>query len=255
MLWESNRMIKLFSMMIVLNLLMSGVAWSDNRQLQGTILDESGKPVSGAELFLYDSLKTRRPADYISAKTGVDGRFNLKLPAAVFWGVARVRHGEKFGPLLSGDLHSGDPQEIDLSGEDQKVDFIVADIRDLSRAKEKRQSNMSRLTGTVQDQAGLPVAAATVNIWLEPFTERVPDIVSSWTENSGAFVVYLPPGRYSAIASKEFPPPMNEGLMANLTVEEGQKTVALILQLTKIENRLTNHQADLPVDAVTIEDE
>jgi hypothetical protein len=248
-------MLKLFTVVIALHIMMSGVAWSDNRQLQGTISDESGKPVVGAELFLYDSLKTRRPADYISAKTGIDGRYNLKLPSAVFWGVARVRHGEKFGPLLSGDLHSGEPQEIDLSGEDQKVDFIVADIRDLSRAKEKRQSNMARLTGRVQDQDGVSVAGTTVSIWLDPVTERLPDIISSWTENSGEFVVYLPPGRYSAIASNEFPPVMKEGLLTNLTVEEGQKTVALILQHTKIENRLTNHQPDSPVDAINIEDE
>src|SRR6185369_3419698 len=70
--------------------------------LTGRIVNIDAKPVSGAEVFVYDSAAIRRPADFISARTGSDGRFSLTLPRQKFWVVARVRSGDKFGPLLPG---------------------------------------------------------------------------------------------------------------------------------------------------------
>jgi hypothetical protein len=246
---------KIFSLLIVCSVLMSGVAWGENRQLRGTIMDDSGKPVAGAELFLYDSVKTKRQADYISAKTGADGRFTMVVTSSVYWGVARVRHGDKYGPLLAGDLHSGEPLEIDLSERGQDVVFTVADIQELSKTKTRSQNDMSRLEGKVLDHSGLPVAGATVYVWKAPWSERLPDLMSSWTEKKGGYALYLSPGSYLVMASTEFPPHAAAGNMEKLTIVAGQKNVALNLQVIKMEADSTSSSVNLPADGLSLDDE
>lgn len=221
----------LIPIMVCFSLLTAEVVSGENRLLQGSIVEESGKPVPGAELFVYDSQKTRRPADYISPKTTSDGRFSIPLPEGKYWVIARLRHGDKYGPLLLGDLHSGEPLALDLAQPLQNVTLTVTDIRESSRAKEKRQSEMPTLSGRILDQSGLPVAAAAVCAWREPVTERLPDLVSAWTETEGEYTLYLLPGRYSVSAATSFPPPAADLHLVPLTVAEGQKTVALNLLL------------------------
>lgn len=246
---------RLFVAVLALLCGMTGELLAETRQLQGVIVEESGKPVAGAELFLYGSNNTRRPADYISPKTGADGRFVMKVPSGAYWGVARLRHSDKYGPLLSGDLHSGEPVEIDLSSGQREVSFTVSDIREMSRAKEKRRSDITRVQGRVDDQHGRPVASATVYLWREPYGDRLPDVMSSWTGSGGEYYLYLPSGRYSALASTSFPPLISEGRMVKMTIEEGQKSVALNLQVIKMEDETTNIPVSVPSGGMLLDDE
>ena len=62
----------------------------DRALLKGTVLDIKAMPVEGAEIFIYDSTDVRRPADFISARTGKDGSFQMDLPAGIYWAVARI---------------------------------------------------------------------------------------------------------------------------------------------------------------------
>jgi hypothetical protein len=243
------------SIILVLSALLSSVAFAENRLLQGVILDESGKPVSGAELFLYDSIKIKRPADFISPKTGSDGKFVFNVPSGKYWGVARVRHGDKFGPLLSGDLHSGEPLEMDLAESRQDFTFTVADIRDLARAKEKVRSDMAVLSGKVLDQSGKPVSSAAVFVWRDPVTERLPDMVSAWTEAGGDYSLLLLPGVYSVTADAVFPPAVAGRRIVPVTVIEGKKVVALNLQVTRVEKDSMNGSAGVTSDELPLDDE
>jgi hypothetical protein len=246
---------KFFTVIIAISFFMSAVALGENRALQGVIKDESGKPVSGAELYLYDSLKTRRPADFISAKTGPDGRYFMNVPSGVYWGVARVRHGVQYGPLLSGDLHSGEPREIILTEANPEHSFTVADIRETSRAKEKSRSDISRVNGTIRDQFGQPVSSATVYVWSDPFSERIADFISSWSEDDGEYSLYLLPGRYRVMATQTFPPTISGEKMVDLVVTQNQKDVVLNLQVIKMENNLPGGAVHLPSGAVPVDAE
>jgi hypothetical protein len=234
---RSNFMRALLVLIILtLSLMTAGVALAENRLLQGTVLDESGKPVAGVELFVYDSSKTKRPADFISPKTGPDGKYSLTVPVGRYWVIARLRHGDKFGPLVPGDLHSGEPLEIDLAEPLPDVTFTVADIRDSARAKEKRRSDMVTLSGRILDEAGMPVLSSAVCVWRDPVTERFPDMVSAWTEADGVYTLYLPAGRYSLSAATAFPPPAGDRRLVPITLQDGQKMVALNLLGTNMKD-------------------
>lgn len=247
-------MIRMTGVFVVLLLSLTGVARGEAVPLQGVVLDIAGKPVAGAELFLYDSPKTRRPADYISGRTGADGRFLMKVPEGTYWGVARVRHGEAFGPLLAGDLHSGDPQELTVTATTAEQQFTVADIREVAKDREKQQSSRALLSGTVTSSDGRPVAGAAVYLWREPLTDRLPDLISAWTEQDGRYALSITPGSYLASSSRQFPPQAPKDGLVRLVVGDSQKTVALHLQLSKMEKD-SAHGEDTPVSGSSSDDE
>lgn len=218
----------------------AAVAWGDSVEMRGVVLDYSDKPVQGAELFLYGTPQTKRPADYISPKTGVDGRFRLMVPMGNYWGVARVRHSDKYGPLLAGDMFSGEPVEISAGVLTGELVFKVADIREVSRDREKTTTGFATLSGRVVNSNDKPAGSVAVYLWSEPLTDRLPDIISSWTGRDGEYSLEVPPGNYLVLASAEFPPALRKENMVRLAVSESQKYVALNLQLSKMEKDSSN---------------
>ena len=224
-------------------------------RLAGVIADESGRPVAGAELFVYDSPRTRRPADFISPRTGMDGKYILQLPAGRYWVVARVRQSDKYGPILPGDRHSGDPMEIDLGEGGQELALTVADIRDLARAKEKAKSDVARLSGRILDQYGRAADGAYAAAWREPVTKRLPDAVSGWTDSTGEYLLFLPAGNFAVSAIQTFPPPESVQMMHHLQVGAGEKRVAFDLKVTTMEKSLTVEPVTSNAESLSIGEE
>ena len=194
----------------------------------GTVTDSAGRAVKDAEIFIYDSATIRRPADFITPRTGSDGIFSICLPSGEYWVVARVRKGDKFGPLLPGDRHSGEPAEIDPA-DDPKVtlDFTVADIREAAQTRPKTREDFFRLSGRVLDQDGKPVGNAYVFARNEAAAEKVPSYISSWTDERGEYVLFLPQGKHLVRGALQFPPePKVEGSEA-VPVDVAKKETAL----------------------------
>jgi hypothetical protein len=234
----------------------TGPIQAEELLLQGSIVDTTGSPVTGAELFVYDSAKTKRQADFISPRTGTDGKFSLKLPTGQYWVVARVRQGDKYGPLLPGDLHSGEPQEIDLTAGSRDLTLTVADIRDLTRSKEKTSATMSRLTGRITDKGGKPLEGYYVCAWRTPRTERFPDLVSGWTDRTGEYLLFLPPGEYQLAAAATFPPAMTASTLSAVTLPADEKKVAFDIQITTMEQETSSAPTEHnDADGVPLQDE
>lgn len=175
--------------------------------LSGTIKDGDGKPQEGAEVFAYDSPLIRRPADFISSKTAKDGRFSIKLPERQYWVVARVRGGDKFGPLMPGDKHSGEPVEVEPPHEGEaRMDFTVTDIREAAQSRRKTREDYVRVSGRILTMKG--TAATDAYVYALPHDQQagVPPFISSWSNERGEYVLFLPPGSYRIGAAMEFPP-------------------------------------------------
>ena len=173
----------------------------------GTVTDGAGRAVKDAEIFIYDSATIRRPADFITPRTGSDGVFSIRLPSGKYWVVARVRKGDKFGPLLPGDRHSGEPAEIEAADDPEvRLDFTVADIREAAQNRPKTREDYFRLSGRILDREGKPVANAYVFARNEAATEKVPSHISSWTDERGEYVLFLPQGKHFVRGALQFPP-------------------------------------------------
>lgn len=225
-----NREFRTISLLLLLPAVMCicSPAWGaaqENMLLTGRVLDVNARPVSGAEIFVYDSLTIRRPADFISARTAEDGRFRMTLPRRIFWAVARVRSGDKFGPLLPGDRHSGEPLPLEPGDtEELRQDFTVVDIREAVRLKQKVRMDFLAVSGRIIDQSGKPVREAYVFASSGRTLREIPEYISAWSGENGDYTLYLPPGRYFFGASKVFPPLPETAVNRELELKPGNHT-------------------------------
>jgi hypothetical protein len=199
--------------------------------LQGVISGISGEPVRNAELYVYGTPNTRRPADFISPKTGNNGAYRLILPRAAYWGVARIKTGERFGPLMPGDKHSGEPVRIDPETDAVvNLDFTVADMQELARKREKGRDDLIEISGDIT-RDGKTVANAYVFARTGTVTATLPEYFSGWTDDTGRFSIKLPPGRYHIGCDTEFPPAAGHENIQEIDVTAGKLPVAISLQL------------------------
>lgn len=199
--------------------------------LQGVVTTLSGEPVADAEIYVYSSANTRRPADFISPKSGKNGAYRLVLPKASYWGVARIKKGERFGPLLPGDKHSGEPVKIDPDTEASlTLDFNVADMQELAQRREKGCAELMEIAGTVTS-AGKGIEGVYVYARVGRITVTVPEYISGWTDAAGNYRLKLPPGKYLLGSDRLFPPAGISSNLLEIDISVGKLPVAINLQL------------------------
>lgn len=200
--------------------------------LEGVVSTLAGEPVQGAEVYVYSSGNTRRPADFISPKSGRNGVYRLVLPRATYWGVARIKKGERFGPLQPGDKHSGEPVRIEADAEKSvTLDFTVADMQELAQRREKGgEELLLEISGTVTAN-GAAVAGAYVYARSGRISATLPEYFSGWTDSSGKYRLKLPVGSYFLGCDKDFPPAETSSNLHEIALTAGKLPVAINLQL------------------------
>ncbi len=71
--------------------------------LTGRVFDAEGKPVEGIRVHVYDHIQMSERPKYVSARTGPDGRWEIKLPeGGTYYLCARDKYG---GPPRVGELY------------------------------------------------------------------------------------------------------------------------------------------------------
>ncbi|MCK4840123.1 MAG: carboxypeptidase regulatory-like domain-containing protein [Desulfobulbaceae bacterium] len=181
---------------------------AENFVFRGQIVDTANKPVGGAEVYVFDSANVKRPADFISNRTGGDGYFRVELPPGHYWTMAIMRvSGASFGPLGKDDKHSGETIEVDSAGKKEfRKDFTIMDLREAARANQKRSEAVIKISGQILNDDGLPVEMAYVLVDQQRKFGDMPQYLSTWTGADGHYVLFLPKGKFFIGASKDFPP-------------------------------------------------
>lgn len=201
--------------------------------LKGRVSDIAGRPVEGAKLFLYNSSNVRRPADFISSVSDRTGRSQMALPSGKYWVVARFKSDGKYGPLMPGDRHSGEPIEVDMTVGGAEADFVVADIRELGQKKRAGAADSVRIKGRVFDAKGEPVTKVFVYAGRSKGFSELPDFISAWTGADGRYEIYLPPDSvYYVGAARQFPMRNREEPVKILVIEPGKIDIAIDIDLT-----------------------
>ena len=192
--------------------------------LQGTVSDIKGNGVPGAMVFIYNSPEVRRTADFISAPTDKDGMFRVVVPQGKYWLVARLKKSKKYGPLMPGDRHSGDPEEIELDpGAEVNMDFVVADLKEAITMKREAAVRPFRISGKITDEKGAPVSGAYAIAFKTEEIPGIPDYLSAWVDAEGRYTLYIPEGEYYIGGALTFPPDKNYFVHGELMVD-GDKT-------------------------------
>jgi hypothetical protein len=202
-----------------------------NFTISGKISSISGEPIAGAEVYLYSSANIRKPADFISPKTDSTGVYRMVVPKTVYRAVARVKKGERYGPLMPGDRHSGEPVKIVPDEEAElTVDFMVADMQELAQRREKDREELAVISGSVTS-AGKSIAGVYVYARTERAASGLPGYFSGWTGADGHYSLKLPPGRYFLGMATEFPPPETAAELTEVMISAEKLPVAIDLQL------------------------
>ena len=207
---------------------------AETATIRATILDVAGKPVAGAKVFVYDSVDTRRPADFISPMSDPEGRAVLQVPPGRYWAVARLKRDGTFGPLMPGDRHSGEPATLEpAAGEELGIEFVVADIRDVGRKKQTVAAESLVLRGRIVDREGAAVAKAYVFARRTKEGGAVPEFLSAWSDGAGTYTLYLPAGgSYFLGAATKFPPEDRAGGVREFIPEAGKTDIVMDVPLT-----------------------
>jgi hypothetical protein len=226
-------MMRIFQIALIILLALPAAGESsafEKAVLTGQVFDITGNTVKGAEIFVYGTVDTRRPADFISARTDDEGRFRMSLPLKTYWVVARVRQGEKYGPLMPGDRHSGEPVEIELDRTGEHIqDFKVMDIIDAARLMKKIREDYIKISGRVLDQKGVPVPDVYVFANRDMGMKEIPDYMSGWTDAEGAYTIYVPAGNYFLGDASGFPVTVENRVLIGLTVNDEKNDIDIIV--------------------------
>lgn len=194
-------------LLLALLLLPSAIAAAGPLSLKGRILDGNGQPVSGAEVYVFDSANVKRPADFISERTGSDGVFQLALPPGRYWTLAIQRQGEaRVGPLGPSDRFSGEPLLFEGGADKQVVnDFTIISLKEAALRNRKRNEVLIKVTGRILDPSGAPVAGAYAMADPSP-KGQLPLYLSTWSEADGLYTLFLPKGKIFLGVARVFPP-------------------------------------------------
>ncbi len=171
--------------------------------VKGTLTDDSGRPVTGAEVYFYTDpdRKFRGPADFMAEPTGEDGKYITELPPGEYFAVARKRmSGSISGGLQKGDWASREtvgPIKI-RPGVYEKVDLTLAKVTGnmLFSVFAGHQGGQG-VKGVIKGRDGRPFARAYAFAYKDPKMVGKPDYVSEWTREDGTYTIYvLEPGVY-----------------------------------------------------------
>lgn len=204
---------------------------SANGVFSGQVFDVAEKPVAGVEIFVYSGPNTRKPADFISPPTNEEGQYQVTLPPGEYWAVARLRHGrDRFGPLLPGDKHSGAPLQFEIApGEEVQEDFIVADLEETSRLAAKSDSSYIKVQGVLLSKEGQPLENRYAYANRTPARKKIPDFVSTWSDQSGRYTLYLEPGTYYFAVAGEFPPGAESVDFQKVMIDSDSKNINIVI--------------------------
>ncbi len=195
------------SLGLLVLLLAVSASGSGSAVLRGKVTDADGNPAQGARVFAYDSPDVRRPGNYISALTDQAGAYRMVLASGRYWLVARLKSEDGYGPLKTGDKHSGDPLEIELAdGQELVRDFKVVDLKEARKMQTRDREAIVKVSGRILDQKGAPVAKAYAIANRTGTRAEIPDYVSAWVDGQGRYTLLLPPGKYHIGAAFAFPP-------------------------------------------------
>ena len=219
---------------------------AENFTISGKISSINCDPVSGAEVYLYASENTRKPADFISAKTTASGLYRMVVPKAPYRALARLKKGERYGPLMPGDRHSGEPVKIVPDEETElTLDCTVADLQEMAQRREKGREELAEISGTITAD-GKSIASVYVYARTGRLAVNLPEYISGWTGADGRYRLKLPPGLYFVGTAVEFPPPETSPELKEVVVTAGKLPVAIDLHLPlQKDKNFSPHQGGL----------
>lgn len=161
--------------------------------VEGTVVTEGGPLAGAAVAFYLDASSRFRGPAYLEVESDEKGRFETMIsPGRYFIVVRRRRGGEgSFGPLKVGDHFGYYAYNPVFVGSGERLALRVGAVEVLRRSGWTEPSTLrSRVSGTVRDAGGGPLAGYRVFLHALPEMLGKPDFVSDPTGEDGRYEIW-----------------------------------------------------------------
>lgn len=170
--------------------------------IAGRVIMRDGKsPVADAYVNIYADTVSNLlgPSHTMSAPTDKDGRYQVNVPPGTYFVVARKRaSGNPTGPLSPGDYYSEHQRVVTdvVAGKLAVVELPIVLMNNPMFFKRDvaSQETDTAIHGRIVDKEGKPVFGAFGMAYSDSDLKRLPDYVSTLSDNEGRFTIYLPDG-------------------------------------------------------------
>lgn len=175
------------------------------------------------------------PSHTMSSPTDANGHYQVNLPPGTYFVVARKRgSGNPTGPLSPGDYYSEHQRVVTdvVAGKLAVVDLPVVLISNPMFFKRDVASleTDTAIRGRIVDKEGKPIFGAFGMAYNDTDLKRLPDYVSTLSDNDGRFTIYLPKGGSYYLSARihvyDMPRPGEPygRIEEAVTVEKGQRS-------------------------------
>ncbi len=169
----------------------------------------TGEPLEGAYVNVYPShaFNLLGPATYLSSPTSADGSYSIDVPPGSYYVVARKRaSGLASGPLSPGDHLSEDSRKLVEINNGMRANVNLPMVKINAPMFFKQgggiQVTERGVTGVLLDADKKPVVGGFATAYRNSDIQRLPDFVSTVTNDKGEFTLYLPAGGTYYLAAR-----------------------------------------------------
>lgn len=164
-------------------------------------VEASGKALPGGYVNIYPDAVTNLlgPSKFMSIPTDNAGNFQMDVPPGVYYVVARKRlSGQPTGPLSPGDYYS-EHQRLVTKVEEGKIVVVKLPVAMMKapmffNSRQTDQQTKTGIKGVLVNQAGQPVRGGFAMAYVNQEMKRLPDFISTLSDEQGQFTLYLPEG-------------------------------------------------------------
>ena len=164
-------------------------------------VEASGKALPGAYVNIYPDAVTNLlgPSKFMSIPTDNVGNFQMDVSPGVYYVVARKRlSGQPTGPLSPGDYYS-EHQRLVTKVEEGKIVVVKLPVAMMKapmffNSRQTDQQTKTGVKGVLMNQAGQPVRGGFAMAYVNQEMKRLPDFISTLSDEQGQFTLYLPEG-------------------------------------------------------------
>ncbi len=173
------------------------------------VLKDGGTQLAGAFVNIYPDTTSNLlgPSLFISSPTDAEGRYQIEVPAGIYYVVARKRTtGEPSGPLAPGDYYS-EHKRIKAEVRDGSMARVDLEVVPMKAPMFFKKNLVERKTdtgirGRLLDAAGNPVPGSFAIAYVDANLKRLPDYASTLSDSQGRFTIYLPKGGTYYLAAR-----------------------------------------------------
>lgn len=164
-------------------------------------IEASGDALPGGYVNIYPDAVTNLlgPSKFMSIPTDGEGNFQLDVPPGVYYVVARKRmSGQPTGPLSPGDYYS-EHQRLVTEVKAGKVVVVKLPVAVMKapmffNSRQTDQQTTTGIKGVLVNQSGQPVRGGFAMAYVDQEMKRLPDYISTLSDEQGQFTLYLPEG-------------------------------------------------------------